>query len=258
MIYFALPAYNEENSIKYVFEKIQNVMTALQTEYFIIICNDGSTDNTLQEIIKYKNEKDIIINHKMNRGLGETIRDLFEKFNAIASNDDFLIRLDCDNTHDPKIINNLINKINSGYDVVVASRYVGNGGQKGFSFYRKFISLMANQFMKFFFNIKGLKEYSSGYRIYTYEIIDRAIKKYGNNFIQLKSFGFSCTLEKLVKLNLLGAKITEVPFVLRYDQKKSSSKMVTSITTLGYIVMVILFYWPFGGWYFSKKNNRKS
>ena len=71
-----IPAYNEENSIKYVFEKIQNVMTALQTEYFIIICNDGSTDNTLQEIIKYKNEKDIIINHKMNRGLGETIRDL--------------------------------------------------------------------------------------------------------------------------------------------------------------------------------------
>ena len=52
----------------------------------------------LEEITKYKNEKDIIINHKMNRGLGETIRDLFEKFNEIATKDDFLIRLDCDNT----------------------------------------------------------------------------------------------------------------------------------------------------------------
>ena len=102
----------------------------------------------------------------------------------------------------------------------MASRYVGNGGQKGISTYRKFISLMANQFMKIFFNIKGLKEYSSGYRIYTYEIIDRAINVYGNNFIQLKGFGFACTLEKLVKLNLIGARITEVPFVLRYDEKK--------------------------------------
>ena len=43
MIYFALPAYNEEHSIKYVFKKIQNVMADHQLDYFLIICNDGST-----------------------------------------------------------------------------------------------------------------------------------------------------------------------------------------------------------------------
>ena len=51
-----------------------------------------------------------------------------------------------------------------------------------------------------------------------------------------------------MKLKLLGCRFSEVPFVLRYDQKASTSKMVSSITTLGYLIMVILYYWPFGGW----------
>ena len=36
--------------------------------------------------------------------------------------------------------------------------------------------------------------------------------------------------------------------VLRYDQKQSDSKMVSSVTALGYIVMTILYHWPWGGW----------
>jgi len=258
MIYVALPAYNEEDSIKDVFENIFDVMNKLKTDYKVIICNDGSTDSTLKKINEYKNPNVIVLNHKINRGLGETIRDIFEKFHEIGKSDDLIIRLDCDNTHNPSLIINLIEKINLGYDVVIASRYVKGGGEIGLNSYRKLISKCANTFMKVFFYIKGLKEYSSGYRIYKYDIIDKALRKYGNHFIQLKSFGFACTLEKLVKLKLLNAKISEVPFVLRYDKKKSDSKMIASITTLGYIVMVILYYWPFGGWYFSSYKSKKN
>jgi dolichol-phosphate mannosyltransferase len=60
--------------------------------------------------------------------------------------------------------------------------------------------------------------------------------------------GFTCTLEKLIKLKIIGARFAEEPFVLRYDQKQSSSKMVGSVTTLGYMVMTVLYYWPWGGW----------
>src|SRR5207253_2764940 len=99
-----------------------------------------------------------------------------------------------------------------------------------------------------FFPIKGVKEYSCGYRAYRAETIKEAIACYGNNFIQLKGLGFTCTLEKLVKLKLIGAKFAEVPFMLRYDQKVSTSKMVSSVTTLGYLVMTIMYHWPWGGW----------
>ena len=109
--------------------------------------------------------------------------------------------------------------------------------------------------MKIFFPIKGLKEYSCGFRAYRAEKIKQAIDFYKNNFIQLKGLGFTCTLEKLIKLKMMNARFAEVAFKLRYDQKLSDSKMVGSITTLGYIIMTILYHWPWGGWKsnFSKK-----
>ena len=125
----------------------------------------------------------------------------------------------------------------------------------GVSGYRAFISRSANLFMKAFFPIKGLKEYSCGFRGYNAEKIQETIRFFGNNFIQLKGLGFTCTLEKIVKLKLIGAKFGEVPFMLRYDQKQSESKMVTSITTLGYLVMTLLYHWPWGGWRTTIRQN---
>ena len=147
-----------------------------------------------------------------------------------------------------KFIPKLIKRVRNGFDVVIASRFEPGGGQMGVSKYRAFISRSANYFMKIFFPISGLKEYSCGFRAYRAEIIKEAISFYGNNFIQLKGLGFTCTLEKLVKLKLIGASFGEEPFLLRYDQKLSDSKMVSSVTTLGYLVMTFLYHWPWGGW----------
>ena len=78
-----------------------------------------------------------------------------------------------------------------------------------------------------------------------------------NSFVQLANFGFSSTVEKLVKLNLIGAKITEIPFILRYDKKTDESKMIFSLTSLGYLVMIILLYFPFNNWREIIKKNVK-
>ena len=259
MYIILLPAYNEEDSIDFLFPKFQELFeNKLNGDYKIIACNDGSKDKTLQKLEAYTNKLPLeIINHKINRGLGETARDLFERAAEIASDNDIIIRLDCDDTHEPEFIEGMIKKVNEGYDVVIASRFVKGGGQKGLNFYRRTISRLANVFMKCFFPIKGLKEYSSGYRAYRASIIKEAIEFYGNNFIQLKGLGFTGTLEKVVKLNILGAKFGEAPMILRYDQKKSTSKMVGSVTTLGYIIMVILHYWPFGGWKYNHGRKAK-
>jgi dolichol-phosphate mannosyltransferase len=189
-----------------------------------------------------------ILRHTINRGLGETMRDLFEHAASVAADDDVLIRLDCDDTHEPQFFKGLLTKLEEGYDIVIASRFVEGGGQEGLDAYRSTISRLANLFMKFFFPIEGLKEYSSGFRAYRASAIKHAIEVFGNDFIQLKGLGFTGTLEKVVKLKILGAKFGESPFVLRYDQKVSDSKMVSSITTLGYVIMVVLYYWPWGGW----------
>ncbi len=250
MIYVLLPAYNEEESIKRLFKKIDDFFKKdLNKAYKIIICDDGSTDNTLFEIKSLESKYPVeILIHKINRGLGETIRDLIERASEVANQHDVIIRMDCDVSHEPKFMKGMIEKLSEGYDVVIASRFIKGGGTVGLNRYRTFISSIAQKFMRFFFRINGLKEYSSGYRAYTGKVLKHAVKMYGNDFIQLKGLGFTGTLEKLVKLKLINARFAEAPLVLRYDQKLSSSKMVTSITTLGYLILVILYYWPFGGW----------
>jgi len=250
MLYILLPAYNEEESIDFIFPKLKHYFeNEYLIDYKIIICNDGSKDKTLDKINKYVDTIPIeVINHKINRGLGETARDLFERVAELANEGDIIIRLDCDDTHEPSSIKGLIEKLNEGYDVVIASRFVKGGGQLGLNGYRKIISRLANYFMKFFFPIKGLKEYSSGFRAYRASLIINAINFYGNNFIQLKGLGFTCTLEKIIKLRILKARFGEAPMILRYDQKKSPSKMISSLTTFGYLTMVLLYYWPWGGW----------
>lgn len=249
MILILLPAYNEEESLPLLMPKLQQVLSLMEEGYRVIVCNDGSTDRTQELLEHYAREMPVeIILHKINRGLGESSRDLFERASEIAGADDIIVRLDCDDTHEPEFIPSIVEKVRSGYDVVIASRFAPGGGQMGVEGYRAFISRGANLFMKVFFPIPGLKEYSCGFRGYRAEKIKEAISYYGNNFIQLKGLGFTCTLEKLVKLKLINARFGEVPFMLRYDQKQSASKMVSSVTTLGYIVMTLLYHWPWGGW----------
>lgn len=257
MVYVLLPAYNEEKSLDYLLPKIDGFFKE-KMEYHLIICNDGSTDNTAKKLEKFAKDLPItIITHRINRGLGETSRDLFEKAAEISNSEDIIIRMDCDDTHEPEFIAGLLEKIDEGYDVVIASRFIEGGGQEGLDSYRATISKLANLFMKFFFPIEGLREYSSGFRAYRAKVIKHAIKTFGNDFIQLKGLGFTATLEKIVKLKIIGAKFAESPFVLRYQQKRSESKMVSSITTFGYITLVVLYHWPWGGWRRGYKNIKK-
>jgi dolichol-phosphate mannosyltransferase len=244
-----LPAYNEEASAGILLEKIRTLGADCGWDYQVIACDDGSRDATAQILTAQQSRMPLeILTHRINRGLGETIRDLFERAAELAAPDDIIIRLDCDDSHEPHHIAALVRKAEEGFDVVTASRFQPGGGQMGVSAYRAFISRCANLFLKMMFRFPGVKEYSCGYRAYRGEIVRRAVATFGNNFIQLKGLGFTCTIEKLIKFHLLGARFAEVPFVLRYDQKQSTSKMVTSTTTLGYFTLALLYHWPWGGW----------
>ena len=114
MIYILLPAYNEEKSIDQLFPKIDRVLKGeMNADYHIIVCNDGSSDNTGRKLKEYSKLFPItVIEHVINRGLGETSRDLFEKAAEISNNEDIIIRMDCDDTHEPSFIPNMIEKIN--------------------------------------------------------------------------------------------------------------------------------------------------
>ncbi len=249
MIWIFLPAYNEEASLVKLLPKIKEKLESKAQPYHIVVVNDGSVDRT--QLILEEQSKTLpltIISHPINRGLGETERDGFEHIARHCDNGDVVVRLDCDDTHEPDYIFDLSKKLEEGFDVVNTSRFRPGGGQMGVSAYRATISRIANVFTWLVFQISGVRDYSCGYRAYKAQVVKDAVDVFGNNFIQLRGLGFTSTLEMIVKLHLLGCRFAEVPFILRYDQKQSDSKMVSSITSLGYMIMSVLYWWPFGGW----------
>jgi len=178
-----LPALNEEVVLPILMNKFQSVLGGAGIDYRVVVCDDGSTDGTLAVIAELSKGHPLeAITHIMNRGLGETSRDLFEFASCNADVGDVIVRMDCDDTHDPSVILAMLGKIDQGNDVVIASRFQPGGRQTGFGFYRRMISRLANWFMKFFFPLKGVHDYSSGFRAYRAEMVKRAIDFYGNNF----------------------------------------------------------------------------
>src|SRR4051794_9672164 len=103
MIVILLPAYNEEASLPRLLPKIRTTMERMGEAYRVIVCNDGSRDGTQRLLEQYAAELPLeVIEHKINRGLGETARDLFERAAEIIGPEDVVVRLDCDDTHEPE------------------------------------------------------------------------------------------------------------------------------------------------------------
>lgn len=249
-LFVVLPIYNEATDLPPLLKSLRETVQGHGMTMTIVAVDDGSSDGTSQVLARHADEHGALhlITHRRNRGLGETIRDGFEAAVDLAADDDIIVRMDADNSHDPRYLTDLVACIEAGHDVAITSRFAPGGAAVGVPGHRAVISRVANVLFGLLFHVPGVKEYTCGYRAYRAGLLRRAIEVYGNNFIQLKSFGFACTLEKLVKLHLLGARVAEVPFTLRYDLKAGNSKMVLNLTTLGYGAMVVLHWWPWGGW----------
>lgn len=249
MIWIVLPAFNEEQALPKLLPKLDAALRAKDMPYRLVVVDDGSSDATPEILDGFKATLPLdVVTHPINRGLGETERDGFEYVAVRCAPEDVVVRVEGDDTHDPSYIFVLLEKLASGYDVVNTSRFQPGGAQRGVNTYRAFISRCANLFMKCMFPIPGLWDFSCGFRAYRGKVVIDAVRVFGDDFVQLRGMGFTSTLEMVVKLSLLGCRFAEVPFVLRYDLKESGSKMVGSITTLGYFLMAFLYHWPFGGW----------
>ena len=194
-----------------------------------VIVDDGSTDNTRAILEQWAPVMGInIVVHQRNRGLGETIRDALYRAAELAAPDDVIITMDADNTHPPSLIPEMVRRIQAGDDLVIASRYRGGAKVVGLSPWRHLMSYGARILFTAVFPIRGVRDYTSGFRAYRPAVLQRAVVVYGGTFVSER--GFSCMAEILLKLSKLGLKISEVPMILNYDQKGGPSKMKVAKT----------------------------
>jgi len=115
-----VPLYNEEASVKPLYQAIYQAVHPMGLDYEILFVDDGSKDGTIPaaQQIAHKNRELRII--KFRRNYGQTP--------AMAAGIDhargkILVTMDGDLQNDPDDIPVLIQKLEEGYDIVVGWRY---------------------------------------------------------------------------------------------------------------------------------------
>ena len=110
-----IPAYNEERTIRPLFEKIYDAL--LDFDYEVIFVDDGSKDRTLQEAKDAANDHVTVINLGRNMGKSNAIYTGFQNASG-----DILVTIDSDLQDDPQDIPTLLKEIENGFDLVCGWR----------------------------------------------------------------------------------------------------------------------------------------
>ena len=193
-----VPLMNEEENIKYLIEEVDKALK--DYDYELILVDDGSTDNTVEEIKKYMNDKTKLV--VLNRNYGQT--SAMAAGIEVASGD-IIVTIDGDLQNDPNDIPMMIEKLQQGYDVVAGIR-----AKRKDEPFRKFLSKIANKIIR-----KVTKVHITDYGC-TLKVFKKDVAK---------NLGLYGELHRFIPIlaSMYGAKITEVP-VRHHERKFGKSK----------------------------------
>ena len=147
-----IPAYNEEDSLPYLYERLTKLIDDIKNyEFEILFVNDGSKDKTLEIIKEYRKKDNRFAYVNLSRNFGKEIA-------MIAGLDyakgDAVVFMDADLQDPPELLPELIKYWEEGYDDVYARRKTRDGE----TFLKKFTSKMYYRVLQKLTNIQIQKD----------------------------------------------------------------------------------------------------
>lgn len=204
-----IPVFNEgENFIKI----LKLFKDKLKMNYNVLICFDSYNDTTLDLIKKNKFGTNIALIKNKFHGPNTAIIE-----GILKSKSDILLVYMADDFHNIELINSMYKHIESGYDIIIPSRFIDGGKFNGATFYKKIITLIGSFLIN---KIVGIP----------YRDCTNAFKMFKKNIFQninLESKkGFTYALELTIKSYYFGYKIKEVPSIWKeLEGRKSNFKI---------------------------------
>jgi len=203
-----IPAYNEENGIKEIAERVLAVEPALKQvgveRLELLVVDDGSRDRTAEvaEAIPGVN----LIRHPKNKGYGAALKTGFSKASG-----ELIGFLDADGTYPPEYFPQLCQAALNGSDLVIGSRMAGADSKMpltrriGNFFFANLLSLLGRQ---------KVTDSASGMRVFKREILEQ---------IYPLPDGLNLTPVMSTRALHEGIKIVEVP--IPYSERVGRSKL---------------------------------
>ena len=226
------PTYDEEDNIASLIAAVLAEQANINGfDVHVLVSDSHSQDRTL-EIVRQlaDNDPHVHLLDVNQRGIGVGLREGF-RYAIEQLNADVLVQMDSDFQHNPQDLPHLLAPLLAGYEVVVGSRFLA-GSHNNMPFYRKVLSVGANQVIRMALGLRGVTEITTSFRAFRKEAFLRlapdAVPWEEESFIAVPVF--------LVRMLAAGAKATEVPMTM-HPRVRGYSKMVYS----RYIRDILLF-----------------
>lgn len=212
-----LPTYNEIENLPLM----ADALLALPVEGLqILVVDDNSPDGTgaAADALSQQHPGQVHVLHRTDKnGLGPAYRAGFRR--AIVMGADIIVQMDCDFSHKPEYVPQIVAKLNEGNDMVLGSRYVRGGSvDEAWSWYRKLLSMFANQiYVRAILGIP-VNDATGGFRAWKRDTL------IGLDLDRVQSNGYIFQVEMAYLACRLGYKVAEVPIYFP-DRKLGQSKM---------------------------------
>lgn len=213
-----VPAFNEEEGIKFVKEQFNNVPNV-----DVLVINDSSSDQTSKVCRKFGLN---VIDLPCNLGIGGAVQTGYKY--AALNGYDIAVQVDGDGQHNPSYIEELIQPIVSGKaDLVIGSRYLNKEGFQS-SFMRR-VGIQYFSFLIKLFQNKKITDPTSGFRACNRKVIELFSMRYPIDYPEPESIVY------LLRNNY---KIEEVPVVM--NERMGGESSINTIKSIYYMIKVSL------------------
>ncbi len=211
-----IPTYNERENIC----RLADLVLSQHPSINILFVDDHSPDGTgeLADSLAADNQRISVIHRPGKLGLGSAYRDGFKQ--ALAMGADYLIEMDADFSHDPTVLPQFLQTIET-CDLVIGSRYMNGVSVVNWPIRRLMLSVFASFYTRM---ITGLpvKDCTSGFKCFKRSTIQRV------DLDAVTSDGYAFQIEMNYRCMVKGMKLVEVPIIF-IDRHAGSSKMSRKI-----------------------------
>ncbi|MFH1667667.1 MAG: glycosyltransferase family 2 protein [Candidatus Komeilibacteria bacterium] len=195
-IYIVIPAWNEAQNIATVLANLA------QYDYQVVVVNDGSIDETAQEVKKFANV--YLLSHLINRGMGAALQTGNEF--AVQHGAEVIVHFDADGQMQAKDIESMIAPIVSGeVDITMGSRHMGM--KSNLPWLKRYIIQPPAKVINFLFTGMNLTDVHNGFR---------ALNRKTAEKIEIKQDGMAHATEILQCVSKYDLRYQEIPVKIIY------------------------------------------
>lgn len=194
-----MPVRNEGINLKRILKIINALM---EVPYEVLVIYDTPDDDSIPVAAALQKECPAIkpLHNTLGRGVINAIR-----AGVAAAKGEYALILPADDMGAIFDIENMLNEIEKGYDIVSATRYAKGGKVVGGAFSSRLLSKLANKLFIIFAG-SAMTDSTVGIKIFKREVFQRI------NF-ECKPVGWAFAFEMAIKAQLMGLRISEVPIV---------------------------------------------